>query len=69
MKARLGIAHCRLGTDGSGDLPRTVDGWRSIVSLPQLMQTMKEVGLSDDDIAAYVGGNVLRVINRVMGGT
>ena len=65
----MGIAHCGLGTDGGGNLPRTVEGWESIASLPKLMQAMKEAGLSDEDIAAFVGGNVLRVINRVMGGT
>lgn len=66
MKARLGIDHCGLGTDGGGGLPRTVKGWDSIASLPSLIAAMREAGLTQDDIAAFVGGNFLRILDKVL---
>jgi microsomal dipeptidase-like Zn-dependent dipeptidase len=66
MKTRLGIEHCGLGTDGGGGLPRLVKGWRSIADLPALVDAMSEAGLSRADIAAYVGGNFLRLLGRCL---
>ncbi len=66
MKSRLGIAHCGLGTDGGGGLPRFIHGWNSIASLPTLIDAMREAGLSQSDIAAYVGGNFLRVLGTCL---
>jgi membrane dipeptidase len=66
MKKRLGIKHIGLGTDGGGKLPRRVKGWRSIMSLSRLIEAMRDVGLSQDDIADYVGGNFLRVVNKCL---
>jgi membrane dipeptidase len=67
MKTQLGIEHCGLGTDGGGNLPRTVEGWDSIASLPNLIRAMREVGLSQEDIVAYTGGNFLRILARCTG--
>lgn len=67
MKTRLGIEHCGLGTDGGGKLPQRVKGWESVASLPNLIGAMREVGLSQEDIVAYVGGNFLRILNRCLG--
>ncbi|MGV8057924.1 MAG: dipeptidase [Smithellaceae bacterium] len=67
MKTRLGIEHCGFGTDGGGHLPQVVKGWESIASLPKLIAAMREVGLSQDDIVAYVGGNFLRILNGCLG--
>jgi microsomal dipeptidase-like Zn-dependent dipeptidase len=66
MKARLGIEHVGFGTDSGGGLPRVVSGWSSQASLPALIAAMREAGLSQADIAAYVGGNVLRVLRQVL---
>lgn len=66
MKARLGIEHCGLGTDGGGGLPRLIEGWDSIASLPALIAAMREAGLSQADIAAFVGGNFLRVLGKCL---
>ncbi|MDO8786534.1 MAG: membrane dipeptidase [Sulfuritalea sp.] len=66
MKARLGIEHCGLGTDGGGGLPRLVEGWRSIASLPDLMAEMGKAGLTREDIAACVGGNFLRLLGKCL---
>jgi membrane dipeptidase len=62
MKSRLGIEHCGLGTDGGGGLPRLVEGWDSIASWPALASAMLQAGLSRDDLAAFLGGNVVRVL-------
>jgi len=62
MKSRLGIEHCGLGTDGGGGLPRLIKGWKSIASLPDLIGATREAGLTQEDIAAYVGGNFLRLL-------
>ncbi len=67
VKKRLGIEHVGLGTDGGGNLPQKVKGWKSVLSLPRLINVMREVGLSQDDIAAYVGGNFLRVLKQSLG--
>ena len=66
MKARLGIEHCGLGTDGGGGLPRFISGWESIASLPELISALRQAGLSEDDIAAFVGGNFLRVLGKCL---
>jgi len=67
IKRRLGIEHLGFGTDGGGNLPQKVNGWKSISSLPKLIVAMREVGLSQNDIVAYVGGNFLRVLNQCLG--
>lgn len=66
MKTRLGIEHCGLGTDGGGHLPQLIKGWESIASLPKLVVAMREVGLSREEIGAFVGGNFLRILERSM---
>lgn len=67
MKKRLGMAHVGLGTDGGGRIPRLIRGYRGYQSLPRLVRAMDRVGLSRRDIQAYLGGNFLRVINKVLG--
>jgi microsomal dipeptidase-like Zn-dependent dipeptidase len=66
MKSRLGIEHCGLGTDGGGGLPRMIKGWDSIASLPLLIAALHEAGLTQDDIAAFAGGNFLRVLGQCL---
>ena len=66
IKKRLGIEYCGLGTDGGGNLPQKVKGWESVASLPDLIGAMREAGLSQEDIIAYVGGNFLRILNRCL---
>jgi microsomal dipeptidase-like Zn-dependent dipeptidase len=66
MKVRLGIAHCGIGTDGGGGLPRMVSGWASIASLSALMEAMKTASLTTEDIGAVVGGNFLRVLRKCL---
>jgi membrane dipeptidase len=67
MKERLGIEHVGLGTDGGGGLPDLIKGYRDVRDLTKLAAAMKEVGLSHDDIAAYMGGNFLSVLQQCIG--
>lgn len=66
MKARLGIEHCGLGTDGGGGLSHLISGWESVASLPELISALSQAGLSEANIAAFVGGNFLRVLGKCL---
>ncbi len=67
MKKRLGMEHVGLGTDGGGSLPSLIEGYRDICDLVQLVKGMQEVGFSQDEIAAYMGGNFYRVLQNCIG--
>jgi membrane dipeptidase len=67
MKKRLGMEHVGLGTDGGGGLPGLIEGYRDICDLVKLVKTMQEVGFSQDEIAAYMGGNFYRVLKHCIG--
>jgi microsomal dipeptidase-like Zn-dependent dipeptidase len=67
MKNRLGIEHVGLGTDGGGGLPGLIEGYRDIGDLLKLVKTMQEFGFSQDEIAAYMGGNFYRVLRSCIG--
>lgn len=62
IKQHLGMEHVGLGTDGGGNLDRTVQGWSSIVDWPALAQALAQAGLSNADIQAYFYGNLERVL-------
>jgi membrane dipeptidase len=67
MKNRLGIEHVGLGTDGGGDLPGLIEGYRDIGDLLKLIKAMQEFGFSQNEIAAYMGGNFHRVLRSCIG--
>jgi microsomal dipeptidase-like Zn-dependent dipeptidase len=67
MKHRLGMEHVGLGTDGGGNLPSLIEGYRDIVDLSKLAKAMQEVGFSQNEIAAYLGGNFYRVLQSCIG--
>ena len=67
MKKRLGMDHVGLGTDGGGSIPRFIEGYRDVGDLPRLATAMREIGLSPEDIKAYMGGNVYRVLQKCIG--
>lgn len=67
MKQHLGIEHVGLGSDGGGYLVNLVEGYRDSRDLGKLAEAMLEVGLSKEDVAAYMGGNVLRVLQTCIG--
>jgi membrane dipeptidase len=67
MKKRLGMEHVGLGTDGGGGLPKFIEGYRDVGDLVHLAKAMKEVGFSQDEISAYMGGNFYRVLQKCIG--
>jgi len=67
MKKRLGMDHVGLGTDGGGGIPRLIEGYRDVRDLARFVAAMQEIGLSPEDIQAYMGGNVLRVLQQCIG--
>jgi membrane dipeptidase len=67
MKTRLGIEHVGFGTDGGGSLPQRIDGYYDVRDIIKLASALKDAGFSHDDIAAYVGGNLNRVLQQCIG--
>jgi membrane dipeptidase len=67
MKKRLGMEHVGLGTDGGGGLPDFIKGYSDLRDLRKLASAMANVGLSRDDIAAYMGGNLYRLLQKCIG--
>jgi microsomal dipeptidase-like Zn-dependent dipeptidase len=67
MKKRFGMEHVGLGTDGGGSLPGLIEGYRDIGDLPKLIEGMQVVGFSQNEIAAYMGGNFHRVLRSCIG--
>ena len=67
MKKRLGMDHVGLGTDGGGSIPRFIEGYRDVRDLPRLAAAMQEGGLSPEEIKAYMGGNVYRILQACIG--
>ena len=67
MKSRLGMAHVGLGTDGGGNIPDLIEGYRDVGDLVRLVAAMQEVGFSHEEIAAYMGGNFHRVLRDCIG--
>jgi membrane dipeptidase len=62
MKKRLGIEHVALGTDGGGNLPMMIRGWRNILDLPRLTRAMAAAGLTPGDVRAFLHGNLRRLL-------
>lgn len=67
MKQHLGIEHVGLGSDGGGYLTNLVEGYHDSRDLGKLAEVMLEVGLAQEDVASYMGGNVLRVLKTCIG--
>jgi len=67
MKNRLGMNHVGLGTDGGGNLPDLIEGYRDVRDLVKLRVAMQEVGFSQEEIGAYMGGNFYRVLKSCIG--
>ncbi len=67
MKNRLGMDHVGLGTDGGPPSFDFIDGYRDIRDLVHLVRAMQEVRFSHEEIAAYMGGNLYRVLQSCIG--
>ena len=60
-----GIDHVGIGSDfdGINGLPRGLD---DVAALPRLAEALLARGLADADVAAILGGNMLRVMDQVL---
>jgi len=67
MKKRIGMEHVGLGTDGGGGLPRFIDGYRDVRDLVRLVKAMQDEGFTREEISAYTGGNLYRVLQKSIG--
>ena len=67
MKTRLGMDPVGLGTDGGGNIPSLIDGYREVSDLVHLVAAMQEVGLSPVDIKSYMGENLYRLLQQCIG--
>ena len=69
MKERFGIEHIGLGTDTGGYLKgtRLIDGYKNLLDLTKLADTMIEVGLTKNDVTAFMGGNLTRIFQECIG--
>ena len=56
----IGFDHVGLGSDFDG-IPSTPEGLDDVSKFPNLVGELLEMGVSDEDMAKVVGGNVLRV--------
>jgi microsomal dipeptidase-like Zn-dependent dipeptidase len=68
LKKKLGIEHIALGTDGGGKLPVMVDGYASILDIPQLADAMHEAGFTWSEVERYMGKNFRRVLRQCLKG-
>ena len=51
----------------AGGLPAFIKGYSDLRDLRKLANAMENVGLSDEDIAAYLGGNLYRLLQKCIG--
>jgi microsomal dipeptidase-like Zn-dependent dipeptidase len=54
-------------TDGGGDLPGLIEGYRDVRDLVKLKVAVQEIGFSQEEIGAYMGGNFYRVLKSCIG--
>jgi microsomal dipeptidase-like Zn-dependent dipeptidase len=65
MKKRIGIEHIGIGTDGGG-IPQLVSGYNDERDLRKLAEALSDVGFSRQELAAFLGGNVYRVLGKYL---
>lgn len=65
---RFGIEHVGIGTDGGGIgyLGTLINGYESILDFPKLVDAMDKEGFKRQEIQAFFGGNMLRVMKAYM---
>jgi microsomal dipeptidase-like Zn-dependent dipeptidase len=66
MQKRLGLAAVGLGTDSGGHLPSYVDGYTGWTGLDKLGRALVAEGAGREELAAFFGGNALRVLRQCL---
>ena len=62
-----GVDHVGLGSDFDGVSALPV-GMEDVTRLPRIAQGLLDRGYSESDVKKILGGNMLRVLDQVMGG-
>ena len=62
-----GVEHVALGSDFDGVAALPV-GMEDVTHLPRLAEALLERGFGDEELRLFLGGNLLRVMERVFGG-
>jgi membrane dipeptidase len=65
VASAAGVAHVALGSDFDG-LAALPVGMEDVTRLPRLAEALLARGLADDEVAAVLGGNLMRVMERVL---
>jgi len=65
MKKRIGIDHIGIGTDGGGGY-QPVPGYNDVRDLIKLAEALTDVGFTREELAAFMGGNVYRVLGKYL---
>jgi membrane dipeptidase len=60
----VGARHVAIGSDLDGLVP-TPNGFRDVADFPRITQLLVDRGLSEDEIGGILGGNFLRVMERI----
>jgi microsomal dipeptidase-like Zn-dependent dipeptidase len=64
MKKNIGSEHIGIGTDGGGGMP-LVSGYKDVRDLGKLPEALTDVGFTREEIAAFMGKNVHRVLANI----
>ena len=65
MKKKIGIEHIGIGTDGGGGFQR-VSGYNDVRDLGKLAEALTDVGFTREELAAFMGKNVYRVLGKYL---
>jgi len=65
MKKKIGSEHIGIGTDGGGYF-RPVSGYNDVRDLGKLAEALMEVGFTREELAAFMGKNVYRVLGKYL---
>lgn len=67
MKKKIGIEHIGIGTDTGGiPFPLRVSGCNDVRDLGKLAEALTDVGFTREELAAFMGGNVYRVLGKYL---
>jgi len=65
MKKKIGIEHIGIGTDSGGEM-ELVSGYNDVRDLTKLAEALTDVGFSREELAAFMGKNVYRVLGKYL---
>ncbi len=66
VRRTIGIEHVAIGSDMDGWLEAMPTGLNDASDWPRLTELLLRRGWTDDELAAFLGGNVLRVLQKVL---